>query len=422
MAIGVVSWMKNRMRRTLTLMVDAATRFARGDWEARIPIDPFRRSDEFSELAHDFNRLADDLTRHLASSRRERDQLQTVLANMSDAVLAVDSQGVVRLVNHAFLRLFRSAHPDPVGHPQAEAFRNRPLSELIERLLAGNAEESEEIEIGEPPWRILVIRTALIPGANADDVRGVLVARDVTARRRVEQMRRDFVANVSHELRTPLTSIIGYVAALRETVSEGAALGFLDTVERNAARMDRIIGDLLELSRLEARGYHPALAPLTVSATVEEARLGLSPSLERKSQSMTITIAPDAETLRADPEGLARILANLLDNASKYTPDGGTITVSADRDGMDLVLVVADNGTGVPEGDQPRLFERFFRVDRGRSRDLGGTGLGLSIVKHVAEAHGGSARYEPNSPFGSRFVIRLPQPDWANLGGTDPAV
>jgi two-component system phosphate regulon sensor histidine kinase PhoR len=255
-----------------------------------------------------------------------------------------------------------------------------------------------------------VVRSALIDAASGEDVRGVLVARDVTARRQIDQMRRDFVANVSHELRTPLTSIIGYVSAMRDTQSfSPPAAVFLETIERNAERMNRIVGDLLELSRIEAPGYRPTRTSFSLPALIDEVRLSLAQALEARKQTLTVDVAPEAATCLADRDAVSRILVNLIDNAIKYSPEVMTITVGARREGDSIVIEVTDHGLGVPEADRPRLFERFYRVDRGRSREMGGTGLGLSIVKHLAESHGGSALYEPNLPSGSRLIVRIPQ-------------
>ena len=408
--VAISVWVGNAIRRPLARLAQTTARYSQGDWDARVPIDPFRSSDEFSEVAHDFNSMADEVQLRFLQSRRERDQLQAVLSNMSDGVLAIDAQGRVRLVNGAFLRFFRPVLPEAIGHGHAEAFRDRGLNELIDKLLSGETEESEELEVVSPRRRILVVRPALIEAASGEDVRGVLVARDVTARRHIDQMRRDFVANVSHELRTPLTSILGYVSALRDAQSfQPPSSTFLETIERNAERMNRIVGDLLELSRIEAPGYRPARTSFSLDALIEEVRLSLAQTLEARQQKLVIEIADDAGTCLADRDAIGRILVNLIDNAIKYSPEDMAISVIATRDGDNIMLEVMDRGLGVPEVDRPRLFERFYRVDRGRSREMGGTGLGLSIVKHLAESHGGSARYEPNLPSGSRLIVRIPQ-------------
>lgn len=403
-------WVVNSIRRPLSKLAQTTARYSQGDWEARVPVDPFRSSDEFSELAHDFNRMADEVQSRFLQSRRERDQLQAVLSNMSDGVLAVDVEGRIRLVNDAFVRFFRPVLGEPIGRTHAEAFRDRGLNELIEALLSGETQESEELEVVAPKRRILVVRPALIEAASGEDVRGVLVARDVTARRQIDQMRRDFVANVSHELRTPLTSILGYISALRDARQfEPPASTFLDTIERNAERMNRIVADLLELSRIEAPGYLPSRSSFSISGMIEEIRLSLAQVLEVRGQRLNIDIGSDADTILADRDAISRIMMNLIDNAIKYSADGMPISIIVRHEHDYMVLEVADRGVGVPEADRPRLFERFYRVDRGRSREMGGTGLGLSIVKHLAESHGGSAHYEPNSPSGSRLIVRILQ-------------
>ncbi len=408
--LAISIWVVNSIRRPLAKLAQTTARYSQGDWEARVPVDPFRSSDEFSELAHDFNRMADEVQSRFLQSRRERDQLQAVLSNMSDGVLAIDVEGRIRLVNDAFVRFFRPVLAEPIGRTHAEAFRDRGLNELIEALLSGETHESEELEVVSPKRRILVVRPALIEAATGEDVRGVLVARDVTARRQIDQMRRDFVANVSHELRTPLTSILGYISALRDARQlEPPASTFLDTIERNAERMNRIVADLLELSRIEAPGYLPSRTSLSISGLIEEIRLSLAQVLAARGQRLNIDIESGADTILADRDAISRIMMNLIDNAIKYSADGMPIGIIVRREHDHTVLEVADRGVGVPEADRPRLFERFYRVDRGRSREMGGTGLGLSIVKHLAESHGGSAHYEPNSPSGSRLIVRIPQ-------------
>lgn len=408
--VAISVWVGNSIRSPLARLAQTTARYSQGDWEARVPIDPYRSSDEFSEVAHDFNSMADEVQSRFLQSRHERDQLQAVLANMSDGVLAIDAKGCVRLVNDAFVRFFRPVLAEPVGRAHTDAFRDRGLNELIDKLLSGETLESEELEVFAPRKRILVVRPALIEAASGEEVRGVLVARDVTARRQIDQMRRDFVANVSHELRTPLTSILGYISALRDASHlEPPASRFVDTIERNAERMNRIVGDLLELSRIEAPGYRPAISSFSLSGLVEEVRMSFAQALGAKEQSLLVAIPEAADLWVADRDAMGRILTNLIDNAAKYSPENSVITISARREDSDTVLEVADRGVGVPEADRARLFERFYRVDRGRSREMGGTGLGLSIVKHLAESHGGSARYEPNQPSGSRLIVRIPR-------------
>ncbi|GAB4327633.1 MAG: hypothetical protein Kow0074_23100 [Candidatus Zixiibacteriota bacterium] len=410
----------NKSRKALETLAETASRLSQGDLNARIPIDPYRESDAYSELAFTFNRMADEMKLRFDRSRHERDQLQTVLANMSDGVIAVDGQGIVRLVNRAFLKYFRTVFDSPIGKTYSEAFRQRGLTVLIEELLEGRASDVTELVVNEPTRRILVLRSATIPEADhASDVRGVVVARDVTARRRVEQMRRDFVANVSHELRTPLTAILGYLEALKDTrLGPNERADFLEIVSRNATRMNRIVADLLELSRIEAPDYKPEVTRFALRPIIEEVGVSVQALMAAKSQTFSTKLDPAVGTIEGDRDAVYRIIFNLTDNAHKYTPDGGHITVVARRHKDDLVLSVEDDGIGVPENDRPRLFERFFRVDRARSRASGGTGLGLAIVKHLAEAMGGTVAYEPNIPRGSRFIVTIPQKHTQPSGAT----
>lgn len=401
-----------KSRRSLERLAQTAGRLSSGDWEARIPIDPYQPSDVLSEVSHAFNRMAGELKARYDQSRRERDQLETVLANMSDGVLAVDSHGIVRLVNRSFLKYFRSVFELPVGRTYSEAFRNRELQDIIKALLQGTPEDRQEIVLAESSHRVVVLRTALIHDAGESDVRGVVVARDITARQRVDQMRRDFVANVSHELRTPLTVILGYIEALKDAhLPADERDNFLNTISRNAVRMNRIVADLLELSRIEASDYRPQRSPFSLRSLVEEVMTSLHAAVQLKHQSLTARLDPAADTLVADRDAVARILTNLIDNARKYTPNNGEIIVLTAGNEAGFTITVADNGIGVPEADRARLFERFFRVDRARSRESGGTGLGLAIVKHLAESLGGWARYETNTPKGSRFIVFLPRPE-----------
>ncbi len=397
-------------RRALSRLAEGAARFSKGDWEARVPVDPYRRADEFTAVAHAFNRMAAEVKFRFDQQRQQREQLEAVVSNMNDGLLAVDAAGVVRLVNQTFVRYFRSAFEDPVGRTHTEAFRDQGLNQMIEKTLSGMLEEEGELEVLAPSRRVLVVHMALIPEGHQNDVRAVLLARDVTARRRLQELRRDFVANVSHELRTPLTAVLGYVEALRDTATlSQEASSFLDTISRNAQRMERIVGDLLELSRIEAPGFALQLSEFSLDSLAHEVAENFHGPLTDKNQKLSVAIPPTLGTIVADRDGIARILSNLVDNAHKYTPSGGLIRIEAERAGEDVVLSVSDDGIGVPEANRSRLFERFYRVDRDRSRDSGGTGLGLAIVKHLAEAHGGSALYEALIPVGSRFVVRLPR-------------
>jgi two-component system phosphate regulon sensor histidine kinase PhoR len=246
----------------------------------------------------------------------------------------------------------------------------------------------------------------------------VLVFHDITDLRRLEKIRKDFVANVSHELRTPLTSIKGYVEALLDGAKDDpvASTKFLDIILKQSDRLNLIIEDLLELSKIESGGISFKEEPIELKSLVERVLSVVKPIADKNRHRLTTAIDPGLPAVAGDEGRLVQVLTNLLDNAIKYTPEGGTITIGAtlvpplgktEFLASAVDISVADTGIGIPEQDRPRVFERFYRVDKARSRELGGTGLGLAIVKHIVEGHGGQVWVEANHPRGSRFVVRL---------------
>lgn len=281
----------------------------------------------------------------------------------------------------------------------------RPLSDIaaVARQLAGGSFERR------------------IPAASNDEV-GVLATtlnqmadqldHDITALRKLETVRKDFVANVSHELRTPLTSIKGYVEALLEGAKDHPeeATRFLHIILKQSDRLNLILEDLLQLSQIESGRVQFRQDPVDLRGVVDRTLASIKPLAEKKQQTLSVAIPQDAPPVIGDEDRLVQVLTNLLDNAVKYSPEGGTIDVTTRpvRGEAMIELTVADSGIGIPEADRPRVFERFYRVDKARSREMGGTGLGLAIVKHIVEGHGGQVWVEGNEPTGSRFIIRLP--------------
>jgi two-component system phosphate regulon sensor histidine kinase PhoR len=247
----------------------------------------------------------------------------------------------------------------------------------------------------------------------------VLVFHDITELRRLEKIRKDFVANVSHELRTPLTSIKGYVEALLDGAKDdpAASAKYLDIILKQSDRLNVIIEDLLELSKIESGRVSFKEEPIDLRSVIDRTLSMMKPIADKRGHRLTASVPSTLPPMAGDEGRLVQVLTNLLDNAVKYTPTGGTITVAAklipeigilEQSGQTIEVSVADTGIGIPEQDRPRVFERFYRVDKARSRELGGTGLGLAIVKHIVEGHGGQVWVEANQPQGSRFVVRLP--------------
>jgi two-component system, OmpR family, phosphate regulon sensor histidine kinase PhoR len=369
-----------------------------GAIQARVAV---RSSDEIGKLAGSLNRLASDIGATVTTLASERARFKAVLEGMSEGVIALDGDRRVRLMNSAALALLRLSGA-PVGEPLIEHLRMPALCHLLEEPLEPGA---CELVLPDPEARQVLVQVT----PEHDGQGCIIVMHDVTALRRLETVRRDFVANVSHELRTP----VSIIRANAETLLHGAASDpahgprLLEALHRNAERLSNIIADLLDLSRLE--GGHRALERKAVA--VADAALRALETVEQNAREKgleVVSVVDPGVRVHADENALEQILINYLDNAIKYTPAGGRVEVSARMAGDRVRVTVSDNGPGIPPHLHDRVFERFFRVDPGRSRDMGGTGLGLSIVRHLAEAMDGQAGMEPATPQGSRFWIDLP--------------
>ena len=355
------------------------------------------------DFAGSIQEMARELQRNVEDLAAERNRFEAVLQSMDDAVLALDAARRVVLVNRAALALFGIAK-DPTGHPLLESVRLPALLDLIAAARAGAAQD--EFEVGATQRRRVLARAAPLRAGGGT----VLVLHDVTELRRLETMRRDFVANVSHELRTPVSIIRANVETLLTGAIDDAdrGRGFLEAIERHADRLARLIADLLDVATIEAGRYPVALREIEVEGPIRR----VAALLERPAREKNVTVAVDVPAgLRAtaDAEALEQVLLNLLENAVKYTPRGGRVTVAAFAAGDRTRLAVTDDGPGIEPRHRDRLFERFYRVDPGRSREMGGTGLGLAIAKHLVGAMGGQIGMEPAAPHGSVFWVLLPR-------------
>jgi signal transduction histidine kinase len=319
---------------------------------------------------------------------------------MVEGVIACDSRGRLTTLNPAARRLL-GLGPGDAPPPAQELFRQPAAREAVTATLAGATTAGLEVELDA--------RTVFLSGQSLSGGGAVFVVHDVTQLKRLEAVRRDFVANVSHELKTPLTVVRGYAETLlKDDPPPDLRRGFLDSMLGNARRMQHLIDDLLDLSRIESRAWRPEPEAVDLPTLVDEAWAAVSAGEGAGRHEFVADFAPDASTVHADREGVRQILANVLDNAARYTPEGGRITVTSRREGPQVRLEVADTGPGIPSEHLPRIFERFYRVDPARSRELGGTGLGLAIVKHLVEAHGG--RVEAVSVLGQSTTIRISLP------------
>ncbi|HEY7193430.1 MAG TPA: ATP-binding protein [Gemmatimonadales bacterium] len=352
------------------------------------------------ELGHQVDALRamhHELERRFEDLRREREESQTLLEALSDGVLAADKRGVVISTNAAARHLLGYRDDEPLP-PLGELFHDRNHRALMREILTGAAVEGRELDLGD--------RTVLVSARPLEEGGTLLVMSDVTDVRRLETIRRDFVANVSHELKTPLTAIAGYAETLAAESTDSQLTGFAQTIVDNARRMQRLVDDLLDLSRIESGGWHPEPQKIGVEAAAREAWM---PFAERAaSRKIKLETETDSASVNSDPEALRQIFTNLFDNALRHTPAGGRIRVVVQRAGNATLIRVIDTGAGIPADHLPRIFERFYRVDPGRSRQEGGTGLGLAIVKHLVEAHGGRVEAESEIGRGTTILLYFP--------------
>jgi two-component system phosphate regulon sensor histidine kinase PhoR len=414
-ALALSVWLAHSITKPLSDIASAAQRLSAGNQAARIRTTA---QDEVGLLASTLNHMADQLHAKIDELSEDRAQLLAVLTSMVEGVMVLDSRGHVLQINPALERMFGISRVEARGRPCAELFRHQRLNDMVAEILQSRAPHEDEIML-PLSGRHLQIEASPAGGERENEACVVFVFHDVTELRRLEKIRKDFVANVSHELRTPLTSIKGYVEALLDGGKDDPfeASKFLDIILKQSDRLNLIIEDLLELSKIESGQITLKAEPLELQAVVDRTLSMIKPIADRKRHRLVTALDPSLPSIAGDEDRLVQVLTNLLDNAVKYTPAGGTITVgataalssgSAEQPARSIDLSVADTGIGIPEGDRPRVFERFYRVDKARSRELGGTGLGLAIVKHIVEGHGGQVWVEANHPQGSRFVVRLP--------------
>lgn len=384
--------------RRLHSIVQFAGRVAAGDFSARIPV---RSSDEIGQVAAALDKTARKLEEGFRALENSRRQLEALLDSIQEAVIAVSADRKVQWANGSMGRLLPQAVR--VGAPIAETIRDPDLLGALQETLV-NRDVRNTKATSVVPGRTFEVTAAPMPGGGA-----VAVLHDLTKIVRVEKTRRDFIANVSHELRTPLTSIQGYAETLLEEAPSGGGntRSFLEIIRKNAARMSRLTEDLLTLARVESGEQKLELQALPAAALLEDALESFREVA--RARSTEIVVEKEAsKRVRADGDAIHQVFANLIDNAIRYAPAGNRIVLGAREAPQGVEFYVQDFGPGIPSEHLPRLFERFYRVDRARSRETGGTGLGLAIVKHIVLNHGGTVRAESSLHHGSTFFFTLP--------------
>jgi two-component system phosphate regulon sensor histidine kinase PhoR len=386
---------------SLRAMAQAAAQMVQGDLETRTRP---HGNDELADLGNALDLLANNLRGAMRDLRSERDLLLGILASMQEGVLVVDQDDHLVHMNPA-IRAMLLLNEGSVGRPLIEVIRNAELVGLLASARSGKEQRpAVELEMGGFKPRRLLAHASPLPDRPGDML---VVLVDVTNLRRLESIRKDFVSNASHELRTPVASIRSAAETLRSALSDPeAAMTFVDILERNAERLQRLVEDLLDLSRIESREFTLRTENIDLAEFLDHILPLHLDRFERKRMTLTRDIEPGI-VVRGDRRAMEMIFSNLLDNAVKYCPEGTPVSIETEVTGTRVRVTVADQGPGIPSQHLPRIFERFYRVDAGRSRDLGGTGLGLAIVKHLAEAMDGTVGVESHPGEGARFSVSL---------------
>jgi len=364
--------------------------------------------DETGRLARNINYLVAELQEKIQFADEEKGKLEAVFSSMEDGILVLGTEGRIETTNDTAQRIFNLSFEEIVGRTPLEAFRDIHLQQALDRFKKAGAPLSREIILGEGDLTVLDVTISPVQGLPPGEEKTMIVLRDVTRLKKLERVRADFVANVTHEIKTPLTAILGFI----ETLQEGAideketAKGFLETIQRHAERLDRLVDDLLVISDAELGEMTFLFESVSIDSIIRNLLPVVEPGAEQKGIRIEKDLPNDLPPIRGDRDRLHQIVLNVLDNAVKFTPEGGTISIrGVDGKNGTVSVQIIDTGVGIPKDEIPRLGERFYRVDKTRSRELGGTGLGLSIVKHLITAHDG--RMEIDSQLGRGTTVSL---------------
>jgi two-component system, OmpR family, phosphate regulon sensor histidine kinase PhoR len=406
-ALLLTGWLTRRMTQPLHELAAGANKIATGDYGHKVYLD---HKEEFGQLADSFNHMSGQLASQFAQIDEDRQKLRAILSGMVEGVIAINGDQSILFANERASQMLEFSESAAAGRKLWEIVRQHAVQQLVQAAMNSEGDEAHKIEFTHPAGKSLLLHVAQLAGK---PTRGaVLVFHDTTELRRLERLRQDFVANVSHELKTPLSVITACV----ETLVDGGVDDlehrgrFLDRIHEQAQRLHTLILDLLSLARIESGEQLLTLQPVSIAEMAHECIERHQARAHARSQHLSID-TPEADSVHvlADIEALGGILDNLIDNAVKYTPPHGSIRLRWWHERDVCTIEVHDTGIGIPESDLPRVFERFYRVDKARSRELGGTGLGLSIVKHLVQSMQGTIRASSELGKGSTFTICLPK-------------
>ncbi len=410
-AAALSYWASTRLKRSLAELTRGVEILSDHSFGTSLPPPSLS---ELAPLVQALNRLGRQLKAHVDSALNQRNAYAAVVSSMDEGVVGLDMAGTILNINPAALVMLDKTPNAVKGRPLYEVLRNRQLSRFVERAVGSTDHIRDDIQLHEHGNRVWQVRAAPLLDGAEQRIGTLLMLNDVTRLRQLETLRKDFVANVSHELKTPLTAIKGFVETLGSGQVEDPAQArrFLQIINNHVNRLTAIVNDLLQLSRIEKESEAQQLhrERVDLRQVIHSCGLLFQTKAAEKGIDLAYDTAPPV-LAEVDMALIEQALVNLIDNAVKYCPEKARITIDAAALADEVVIRVADNGTGIPKKAQARLFERFYRVDHARSRQLGGTGLGLAIVKHIAQLHGGRVSIDSTVGKGSTFFIQLPSPD-----------
>ena len=383
---------------------EAARDLASGNLQRRIEVST---EDELGQLAQDFNYLSSALEKTINNLHQEKRETENILLHMAEGVVATDEEGKITSINPALLKKLEWEGGSPLGLPISQLFPQTQIQEMFSQALKEGKEEAQEFQTENGDHLIL----HLTPLKEGEKIYGAVgVFQDITELRQLEELRRDFLANVSHELRTPLTSIQGFVEAMMDGVISDEELRkkYLEVIHRDTLRLSRLIHDLLDLSLMESKKIEWEMGPLSLPPLIDQVLLKLMPQIEDKKIQVKKDFTPQLPLVWGNMDRIEQVFINLLSNALIFSPPESTIEIKVWKEQKEVVISIKDQGEGIPEKDIPHLFERFYRVEKSRSREKGGTGLGLAIAKQIIENHGGKIKVESQPYQGSTFIFTLP--------------
>lgn len=401
-------WFTSSITKPIRELTYAAKNISGGNYSKRVSI---KSRDEFSELAATFNEMAGELDKTMADLKDKNMKFDSIMNSMTNSFVAVDSNLRIILINSIASRFFGIGTEDIIGCKLIEVIRNHQINEILQQVIADDSSSVSEISIGMPEEGIFRVYASPIRSAGSAKANsgGIITIHDITAVKKLEQIRTDFVSNVTHELKTPLTSIRGFVETLRSGAvnDTDVTAKFLEIIDIEAERLTMLINDILQLSEIENRVSDTNISVNKLSEIIAEVISILQVSADKKG----VKLIMEAEyniNIKANRDRIKQMLINLIDNAINYNVENGTVRISAKKADGRIAIIVADTGIGIAQQHLPRIFERFYRVDKGRSRNMGGTGLGLSIVKHIVNLYDGDIKVESEPGKGTEFIIHLP--------------